>query len=76
LEAYQCLDANRGHRGRAIQSVTLKNGPAKKGVSPHLHIERVLWRGVPKSEDEADAAMEQARTFLRPLYDFIEARSR
>ena len=74
LEAYRCLDPDRGHRGRATQTVTLNRGPAEKAVSPHLHIERVLWRGVSKSQDEAEAKLVLARDVLMALHQFVADR--
>jgi mannose-6-phosphate isomerase-like protein (cupin superfamily) len=35
-EAYDCLDADRGHRHRARQMVTTKSGRVELSVSPHL----------------------------------------
>jgi hypothetical protein len=73
-EAYACLDASRGHRGRALQTVTLKGGPAERYVSPHLHVHRVLWRGRAPLADEAITRMTETRTFLQPVYDFVGSR--
>ncbi len=75
MEAYQCLDGNRGHRGRATQTVTLKGGPAEKEVSPHLHIEQVLWRGIPKSQEEAVTLIQRSREALLSLHSFVVQRS-
>lgn len=70
-EAYDCLDSSRGHRGRALQTVTLKAGPAKKYVSPHLHIQRVLWSGRDPAADDAAETLRRALTIMQPVYDFV-----
>jgi hypothetical protein len=67
-EVYECLDGSRGHRCRALQTVTLNRGPAEKYVLPHLHFERVLWRGGPPTGTHAVRLVEEARAVLQPLY--------
>jgi hypothetical protein len=73
-EAYQCLNPERNHRGRARQWVTLKSGRVEKWVSPHLHLGRAIWRTTP-SPTEAARAMRGARDSMQPLYDFVRRRS-
>lgn len=76
VEAYGCLNPSRGHRGRAQQLVTLKNGRAEKPVSPHLTITHVFWRQVPPSQDEAERAMRVGRQIMEPVHAFVRERSR
>ena len=75
LEAYGCLDPDKNHRGRAKQWVTLRSGKVEKWVSPHLHFNWVLWRLVPRSQDEAEAVMRRGREVLEPVYQFVKGRS-
>jgi hypothetical protein len=71
-EAYNCLNPARGHRGRALQWVTLPGaGRKQKEVSPHLQVKRIMWRAAPRSVDEAVAAMNSARQRLDAIYKFV-----
>jgi hypothetical protein len=76
LDAYGCLDRERNHRGRAKQTVTLKSGKVEKWVSPRLHFSWVLWRSVPRSQDEAEALVRRGREVLLPIYSLVSERSR
>lgn len=75
LDAYGCLDADKNHRGRAKQTVTLRSGKVEKWVSPRLHFSWVLWRAVPRSQDEAEALVRRGREALEPVYRFVRDRS-
>lgn len=75
VEAYDCLDPERGHRGRAKQVVTLPGAGQKlKEVSPHLQIKRVAWRLPPASVDDAVAALARSRELLEGVYAFVRGR--
>ena len=72
-EAYQCLDCDRGYRGRATQLVNLiKSGKRLKEVSPHLHIHTELWGQIPLSEQEAEELLKSAVEVLSPIHNFVK----
>ena len=73
-EAYNCLNANKKHRGRAKQKVTLMSSGEEKEmeVSPHLNIYTNAWSSIPISEDDAKSKLQEAFTRLEPLYDFVK----
>lgn len=73
-EAYECLNPQRSHRGRAEQWVTLNSGRVQMEVSPHLHLGSVIWEMTP-TPAAAEKAMRAARDSLKPLYEFVQKRS-
>ncbi len=77
-EAYNCLNANKKHRGRAKQKVTLISSGEEKEmeVSPHLNIYTHAWSSIPISEEDAKSKLHEAFSRLNPLYDFVKERSR
>jgi hypothetical protein len=76
-EAYNCLDPNRNHRGRAKQWVTLPTkGRVEKTVSPHLHLRRVMCRRTPPSQTDAQRMMVDHREALTPIYRWMAHQSR
>lgn len=88
VEAKGCLDPNRQFRARGTQTVTVLRTEEKRlaappmgGVSPHLVINTPVEAVVPgpdKKWDEKrlDAAMGQAITRLRPVYDWVSRTAR
>jgi hypothetical protein len=74
-EALGCLDAAKRHRGRANQTITLKDGrQVERFVSPHFQFRVRLWSGSP-SLDERDALLTAGRDLLQPIYDFMLKRT-
>jgi hypothetical protein len=74
-EALACLDAAKQHRGRANQTITLKDGrKVDRFVSPHFQFRVRLWSGSPSLE-ERDALLAAGRDVLRPIYDFMLKRT-
>jgi hypothetical protein len=47
----------------------------EKTVSPHLHVNYVLWRTLPPTQSHAEALVQSGRDFLEPVYRFVAARS-
>lgn len=72
-EAYDCLDGDRNHRGRAEQLVTLvKSGEhVAKQVSPHLTISAPLWAVGQVSLQMAIEAFQKKMDYMRPIYDHV-----
>lgn len=76
LEAYDCLDAERGHRGRGTQWVTLPSkGPVERTVSPHLHMSTVAWTTTPRSQPEAERMISECQVWLMKLHEWAVERS-
>ena len=76
-EAYDCLDADRGRRGRAAQVVTTSTGAQRTyEVSPHLQIRQAFWPRLPGSRAGWREALDAAMTNLRPLHDVVARQSR
>ncbi|MEI6270339.1 MAG: hypothetical protein WCP01_15795 [Methylococcaceae bacterium] len=73
-EAYGCLNADKNHKGRAKQIVTLISSEEVKmmEVTPHLGINTILWSSIPNSEEDAKSKLQEAFRRLRPLYDFVK----
>jgi T5orf172 domain len=78
IEAKGCLDPSRQFRGRAAQTVTLLNTGEKRlleppvsGVSPHLNANTLVEAEPGWDDDRLDAAMDQAITRLRPVYEWV-----
>jgi hypothetical protein len=72
-EAYECLDADKGYRGRATQVVTLKSGKVERPVSPHLQFRIPI--GSAMQLDWA-SRLTGARQVLVPLYEYVVGQSR
>jgi hypothetical protein len=76
-EAYNCLDAERGRRGRARQAVTLTSGAIREfDVSPHLQLRQPFWPRDPSSVDGWLPALDETMANLRPLHEFVNLRAR
>jgi hypothetical protein len=73
-EAYACLNADKNHRGRAKQRVTLiSSGEVKMmEVAPHLGFNTIAWSSIPNSEEDAKSKLQEAFRRLRPLYEFVK----
>jgi hypothetical protein len=76
LQAKGCLDPSRRFRARATQIVTVRDtgekrlaAPPMGGVSPHLNIGTPVEAERGWDDDKLDAAMDQAITRLRPVYE-------
>ena len=56
-EAYNCLNADKNHRGRAKQRVTLIASEEVKEmeVTPHLGLSTIVWTSIPNSEEDASS---------------------
>ena len=77
LDAYACLDAARGHRGRARQVVTMTTGARRTlAVSPHLQFRQPFWPRNPGSIDGWRAALDEAMGNLRALHTFALRQAR
>jgi hypothetical protein len=76
-EAYQCLDAKRGFRGRAEREVTLSVSGRRvvREVSPHLNISTVIWSGAIGSEQSARNAISLGRERLAPIHNYVSGQS-
>lgn len=82
-EAYACMDASRGHRGRARQMVrTAASGePAEKDVSPHLGITTPVTPITPHGDTSPAsagawaAAVEAAHARLGAFHDWATERA-
>lgn len=76
-EAYDCLNADKGRRGRAFQVVTPTNKTEKTmQVSPHLTITTRAWGLPPSNENDAISKLEGAFKRLQPVYEFVTKQSR
>ena len=73
-EAYQCLDANQGHRHRGRQMVTTQSGRVELPVSPHLQFRRRISEAADAQREWA-LLLRRARIDLQPLYDFVKEQS-
>lgn len=71
-EAYACLDATRGHRGRGEQLLTTPSGARRKyPVSPHFQLRQAFW---PRDEETVSAwraALDQTMKNLQPLHTLL-----
>lgn len=77
LEAYDCLDSSRDHRGRAQQIVTTATGEQRAfAVSPHLQIRQAFWPRLPASVAGWRTSLDEAMTNLRPLHEVVGRQSR
>jgi hypothetical protein len=76
-EAYNCLDRERGYRGRARQAVTMTTGAIRDlEVSPHLQLRQAFWPRDPSSTDGWLPALDDTMANLRPLHEFVALRAR
>jgi hypothetical protein len=76
-EAYNCLDAERGRRGRGRQAVTMTTGAIRElEVSPHLQLRQAFWPRDPSSADGWLPALDDTMANLRPLHDFVATQAR
>jgi hypothetical protein len=73
-EAYECLDANRGHRGRGRQIVTTKSGKVEMSVSPHLQFRQRISEAAEAHQDWT-SRVRRGREALQPLYTFVKEQS-
>lgn len=78
IQAKGCLDPSRQFRGRATQTVTVRDSGEKRvavppmgGVSPHLVISTPVEAEPEWGEERLDAAMDQAIARLRPIYEWV-----
>jgi hypothetical protein len=83
IQAKGCLDPSRQFRARATQTVTVLDtgekrlaAPPMGGVSPHLVITTPVEAEPGWDDDRLDAAMDQAITRLRPVYDWVSRTAR
>ena len=75
-EAYTCLDASRGRRGRGTQTVTLRTrGKREMDVSPHLHISTPVWMTTPCTSEQARRKIEAGFRLLQPIYAIVKSQS-
>jgi hypothetical protein len=75
-DAYDCLDAENNHRGRAIQLVNLVNsGPKEMQVSPHLRIFTKTWSSTPNTQEEATSMVSSSFDALKDIHNFVVSSS-
>lgn len=72
-EAYDCLNADKNHRGRATQMVTLqKSGEnVSRPVTPHLTISVPLWWISPPSQDMATDIIREKMNYMQSIYTHL-----
>lgn len=73
-EAYECLDASRGHRHRGRQMVTTKGGRVELSVSPHLQFRQRISDAAEEQQNWMPR-LRRAREALQPLYAFVKEQS-
>lgn len=75
FQALECLDSQRGFRGRARRTVTLagRGEQVEREVSPHLNFQCDLAR--PAVGETWIPALAKARVTLEPLHEFTASRS-
>jgi hypothetical protein len=78
IQAKDCLDPSRQFRARATQTVTVLDtgekrlaAPPMGGVSPHLVINTPVKAEPGWNDDRLDAAVDEAITRLRPVYEWV-----
>ena len=77
LEAYECLDATRAHRGRAQQLLTTPSGEQRTySVSPHFQLRQAFWPRNPQSVAGWRASLDETMGNLRPLHRIVSERAR
>ena len=76
-EAYDCLDPDRGRRGRGRQTVTTSAGNQRTfEVSPHLQIRQAFWPRRPASRTGWRESLDAAMANLRPIHEAVARQSR
>lgn len=76
-EAYACLDASRGYRGRGQQVVTTTAGNRRVlAVSPHFQLRQAFWPREPDTVDGWRASLDETMVNLRPLHGWLADRAR
>ena len=76
-EAYECLDADRNHRGRGRQTLELTSGKRKRfAVSPHFQLRQAFWPRNPSSISGWRVALDHAMSNLRPLHRVVSGQAR
>ena len=71
-EAYDCLDASRGRRGRAEQRLTMSSGKKRSyRVSPHLQLRQAFWPREPSRLAGWRASLDETMSNLRPLHRLV-----
>lgn len=71
-EAYDCLDAARGHRGRAEQKLTTTSGKKRVySVSPHFQLRQAFWPREASRLAGWRASLDETMSNLRPLHRAI-----
>jgi hypothetical protein len=77
LEAYDCLDPSRGHRGRAQQALTTSSGERRTfAVSPHLQFRQRFWPRHPATLAGWRGSLDDAMSNLRPLHTVATRQAR
>ena len=76
-EAYECLDPDRGRRGRARQTVTATTGVRRSyQVSPHFQARQAFWPRTPGSRAGWRESLDAAMHNLRPIHEAVARQSR
>lgn len=76
-EAYECLDATRGYRGRAVQVLTTPSGEQRSySVSPHFQLRQAFWPRNPLTAAGWRASLDAAMKNLRPLHRVVSEQAR
>lgn len=71
-EAYDCLDASRGHRGRAQQKLTTTSGKKRVySVSPHFQLRQAFWPREGSRLAGWRASLDETMSNLRPLHRLV-----
>ena len=71
-EAYGCLDALRGYRGRGQQVVTTTAGnKLRLRVSPHFQLRQPFWPRDPATSAGWRAGLDETMANLRPLHRLV-----
>jgi hypothetical protein len=75
-QGLECLDPNRGHRGRRRTHVTLATSRQRvlRDVSPHFNVSLDLVRT--SASDNWQQAMSDARHCLEPVFDLVVKQSK
>jgi hypothetical protein len=77
IEARECLDPERGYRGRGRQRVTTTAGNEREmAVSPHLQIRQAFWPRDPSTPDGWRTSLDAAMGNLRPLHRVVTGQAR
>ena len=71
-EALDCLDENKGYRGRAKQEVTLvRRGSRIMDVTPHLNIHTQLDKITSNFKSNVKSSIKRTMDLLLPFYNFV-----